>query len=149
LIWQLKQDIFVPVVVGRLLLSNSMTTVLPSVGAITIEVKQKDDFVQVCVIDTGTGIPEKQKGLLFKKFSKATAPTSGTMSAGSGLGLYISKKYIEKQGGDIWLEKSQPGSGSTFCFTLPITGTPKAKEIADDIKSLQPIKNIHFKEQRG
>ncbi len=105
-------------------------------------------FVQICVIDTGTGIPEKQKNLLFKKFSKATAPTSGTMSAGSGLGLYISKKYIEKQGGDIWLEKSKPGAGSTFCFSLPVTGTKKAKEVAEDIKSLQPIKDVHFKEQR-
>lgn len=129
------------------LVTNAMK--FTSMGAITIEVKQKDDFVQACVVDTGTGIPEKQKDLLFKKFSKAAAPTSGTMSAGSGLGLYISKKYIEKQGGNIWLEKSKPGYGSTFCFTLPITGTKKAKEVAEAIKSLQPIKNIHFKEQRG
>ena len=128
------------------LVSNAMK--FTSMGVITIEVKQKGDFVQVCVVDTGTGIPQKQKDLLFKKFSKAAAPTAGTMSAGSGLGLYISKKYIEKQGGDIWLEKSEPGSGSTFCFTLPITGTKKAKEIAEDIKSLQPIKEVHFKEQR-
>lgn len=129
------------------LVTNAMK--FTSMGTVIIEVKQKDDFVQVCVTDAGAGIPEKQKSLLFKKFSKATAPTSGTMSAGSGLGLYISKKYIEKQGGDIWLEKSKPGSGSTFCFTLPITGTKKANEVAEDIKSLQPIKNIHFKEQRG
>lgn len=128
------------------LVTNAMK--FTSMGAIVIEVKQKDDFVQACVTDTGEGIPEKQKSLLFKKFSKATAPSSGTMSAGSGLGLYISKKYIEKQGGDIWLEKSEPGTGSSFCFTLPISGSKKAKEIAEDIKSLQPIKDIHFKEQR-
>lgn len=128
------------------LVTNAMK--FTSMGVITTQVKQEGDFVQICIIDTGTGIHEKQKSLLFKKFSKATAPTSGTMSAGSGLGLYISKKYIEKQGGDIWLEKSEPGTGSSFCFTLPISGSKKAKEIAEDIKSLQPIKDIHFKEQR-
>ncbi|MEX0621887.1 MAG: HAMP domain-containing sensor histidine kinase [Candidatus Woykebacteria bacterium] len=118
-------------------------------GSITIDIKQKGDLVLTCVTDAGSGIAENQKSELFKKFSKAGAPTPGTISSGSGLGLYISKKYIEKQGGDIWLEASEPGVGSTFCFSLPIADSKKAREIAEGIKSLQPIKDIHLKNKGG
>ncbi|MDP2720637.1 MAG: HAMP domain-containing sensor histidine kinase [bacterium] len=116
-------------------------------GTITIETRQKGDDIVTCVSDTGPGIPKQHQNLLFKKFSKPASESAGTISAGSGLGLYISKKYIEKLGGDIWLEKSKPGEGSTFCFSLPIPGSKKAKEVAENIKSLQPIKEIHFSSQ--
>ena len=114
-------------------------------GTVTIETKQVGDHIHTCVTDTGSGIPPKQQELLFKKFSKPSSQSPGSISAGSGLGLYISKKYIEKQGGDIWLERSEPGVGSTFCFSLPISTSRKAKEISEEIKSLQPIKEIHMK----
>ncbi|HEX7456550.1 MAG TPA: HAMP domain-containing sensor histidine kinase [Candidatus Nanoarchaeia archaeon] len=114
-------------------------------GTVTIKTAHHGDYVHTCVTDTGPGIPLKQQDLLFKKFSKPSAPSPGTISAGSGLGLYISKKYIERQGGDIWLERSEPGVGSTFCFSLPISGSAKAKEIAEEIKSLQPIREVHLK----
>lgn len=114
-------------------------------GSITIETKQKGDYVITCVIDTGKGIPKGEQEHLFKKFSKVSSPSPGTISAGSGLGLYISKKYIEKMGGDIWLEKSEPGAGSNFCFSLPISGSKRAKEVTEEISSLQPIKDLHFK----
>ena len=114
-------------------------------GIIEIQTKQKGDYVETCVTDTGSGIPKDQQDLLFKKFSKPSSPTPGTISAGSGLGLYISKKYIEKQGGDIWLERSEAGVGSTFCFSLPISTSSRAKQIAEEIKSLQSIKDVHFK----
>jgi signal transduction histidine kinase len=114
-------------------------------GMVTIETKQVGDYIYTCVTDTGSGIPPKQQELLFKKFSKPSSPSPGEISAGSGLGLYISKKYIEKQGGDIWLEKSEPSVGSTFCFSLPIAASKKATAVAEEIKSLQPIKEIHIK----
>lgn len=114
-------------------------------GSVTIETKQEGDFVITCVTDTGLGIAKNQQSMLFKKFSKPSSATAGTISAGSGLGLYISKKYTEKQGGDIWLEKSGPGAGSTFCFSLPISGSKKAREVMEEIKGLQPIKEIHYK----
>jgi signal transduction histidine kinase len=109
-------------------------------GAVEISFNQKKDFVIVCVTDTGTGIPQKQRGLLFRKFSKPTASSVGTISAGSGLGLYISKKFVERQGGDIWLEKSDPGTGSTFCFSLPISHSKKAKEVKESVSPLQTLK---------
>jgi signal transduction histidine kinase len=114
-------------------------------GSITLDFKQKGDYVVTCVSDTGIGIPSEQKELLFKKFSKPASSSVGTISAGSGLGLYISKKYIERQGGDIWLEKSQPGVGSTFCFSLPVSGSEKASVVEGEIKSLQPLKQMHYK----
>lgn len=114
-------------------------------GAITFDFKQRGDYVVTCVTDTGTGIPTEQKELLFKKFSKPASSGVGTISAGSGLGLYISKKYIERQGGDIWLEKSEPEVGSTFCFSLPVSGSAKAAEVEREIKSLQPLKQVHYK----
>lgn len=109
-------------------------------GAVVIDFRRKGEFVIVCVSDTGTGIPARQRSLLFKKFSKPQASGVGTISAGSGLGLYISKKFVQKQGGDIWLEKSDPNIGSTFCFSLPITGSVKAEEIREEISSLQTLK---------
>jgi len=118
-------------------------------GSITISFRQEGDYVITCVTDTGIGIPEGQKELLFKKFSKPASESVGTLSAGSGLGLYISKKYVERQGGDIWLEKSTPGVGSTFCFSLPIAGSEKAAEVESEIKSLQPIKEVHYLSQRN
>jgi signal transduction histidine kinase len=114
-------------------------------GSITISFKQKDEYVVTCVTDTGAGIPEEQKDLLFKKFSKPSSTSVGTISTGSGLGLYISKKYVERQGGDIWLERSEVGVGSTFCFSLPISGSAKAADVAREIKSLQPLKEVHYK----
>ena len=118
-------------------------------GSITIDFKQKGDYVVACVTDTGIGIPSEQKELLFKKFSKPASSSIGTISAGSGLGLYISKKYIERQGGDIWLEKSQPGVGSTFCFSLPVSGSEKANVVEGEIKSLQPLKQMHYNLKGG
>ena len=118
-------------------------------GSVTFDFKQGGDCVVACVTDTGDGIPDEQKELLFKKFSKPASESVGTISAGSGLGLYISKKYIERQGGDIWLEKSQPGVGSTFCFSLPISGSTKAAEVQREIQSLQPLKELHYISQRN
>ena len=125
------------------LVTNSMK--FTREGSITIGMKQQGEFVVTNVTDTGIGIPKDQTDLLFKKFSKTSIGGVGTMSTGSGLGLYISKKYVERMGGDIWLEKSEPGVGSAFCFSLPVSGSPKAVEVSREIKSLQPIKEVHYK----
>lgn len=89
----------------------------PTGGTINIEGKTKDDDVVLSVKDQGMGIPDDQLEKVFERYhrvdSKATRLVSGT-----GLGLFISKKLIEAQGGKIWV-KSQVGKGSTFSFSLP------------------------------
>jgi PAS domain S-box-containing protein len=92
-------------------------------GGITISAKlsQDKDFVIVLVSDTGQGIAEASKQLLFHKFQQAgESLITRDTSRGTGLGLYISKKIIEIMGGKIELEYSEKGKGSTFSFCVPV-----------------------------
>ena len=76
---------------------------------------------QVCtsVKDAGPGIPADELPLLFGKFVRLKRDLAGTVP-GSGLGLYVSKRFVEAMGGQMWAESSgQVGEGSRFCFTLP------------------------------
>jgi two-component system, NtrC family, sensor histidine kinase GlrK len=75
-------------------------------------------FVEVCVSDTGCGIQEENLELIFDKFRRIESG-KGTVR-GTGLGLSLAKHIIAAHGGKIWAE-SNPGSGSTFCFTLPVS----------------------------
>lgn len=99
-------------------------------GSIKVFADLEADHIKVTVTDTGRGIPEEMKKLLFRKFQQA-GPSILTRDTtkGTGLGLYISRLMIEKMGGKIDLVSSEPGIGSTFCFTLPI-----AKEGASVVK---------------
>lgn len=92
-----------------------------SSGGIKVRVEQQEKFIKVYVSDTGVGIPLEYQSLLFHKFQQA-APNILTRSVaqGTGLGLYISKLMVEAMGGMIKLERSVPGGGTTFSFTLPI-----------------------------
>jgi signal transduction histidine kinase len=75
-------------------------------------------FIQVSVIDTGIGIQEKDFEMIFEEF-RQTEEAFALRKQGTGLGLPISKKFIELHGGKMWVE-SEVGRGSTFHFTLPI-----------------------------
>lgn len=84
---------------------------------IFIDVINDDRFLKVSIIDSGQGIPfEEQKNI----FDEYVTSSKQYRKIGSGLGLYISKKIIEKHGGNIYLE-SQEDVGSKFTFTLPYT----------------------------
>jgi signal transduction histidine kinase len=75
------------------------------------------DYVQVCVQDTGMGIPEELKDKVFDMFTEAKrAGTSGEQPY--GLGLCINKQLVEAHGGKIWFESIQE-VGTSFYFTLP------------------------------
>jgi signal transduction histidine kinase len=100
------------------LISNALRSTLQ--GGITITLDTENDTaVKVLVADTGKGIPEEGQRLLFQKFQQVSQ-SSYAKETGTGLGLYISKLLIEKMGGRIQLEKSEPGKGSTFSFTVPV-----------------------------
>ncbi|MFC1975356.1 ATP-binding protein [Chloroflexota bacterium] len=88
-------------------------------GGITVEVDQQDRFAVVSVIDTGPGISSEDAEKIFDPFFQ-TGDNLWHDQEGSGLGLSISKQFVERHDGEIWLE-SEPGVGSTFCFKLPIS----------------------------
>jgi signal transduction histidine kinase/CheY-like chemotaxis protein len=88
-------------------------------GGITIRVTQEGDAIQVSVADTGPGITPEDAQRIFEPFCQGTRGPWRDRG-GSGLGLTISKQFIELHGGRIWLE-SQPGQGATFTFSLPIS----------------------------
>lgn len=85
-------------------------------GAIHIRVKRSEDSVQVSIKDEGVGISPERKEVLFKGFVESEPGTAS--EKGTGLGLKLSKEFVEQSGGQIGLE-STPGMGSTFWFTLP------------------------------
>jgi signal transduction histidine kinase len=86
-------------------------------GQITITASRKDAFVLHEIRDTGIGIPEDKMEKIFEEFYQVESGKHG----GTGLGLAITKRLVEEHGGKIWA-KSHLGEGSTFYFTLPLTG---------------------------
>jgi len=88
-------------------------------GAIEFGYKKKEDFLEFYVRDSGIGIaPEKQK-VIFDRFVRADLSLSSQYE-GAGLGLSITKAYVEMLGGKIWV-KSKEQQGSQFYFTIPYT----------------------------
>jgi signal transduction histidine kinase len=74
------------------------------------------------VRDTGIGLSEEQRGLLFQSFQQGDASTTREYG-GTGLGLAISKEIVERHGGAIWVESEGVNKGSRFTFSIPANGT--------------------------
>lgn len=97
-------------------LMNNGISYTPKGGSITINAEKRENEVIVKIVDNGKGIMVSELEVIFDRFfSKAKK----FRKIGTGLGLYLSKKIIEKHNGKIWAE-SQPGKGSAFYFTLPL-----------------------------
>jgi GAF domain-containing protein len=88
-------------------------------GEVAIKAEAHNGSFYVSVRDTGPGISSADQARLFQEFQQADNAIT-KKKGGTGLGLAISKRIIEMHGGRIWVE-SQPGQGSTFAFTLPVT----------------------------
>ena len=88
-------------------------------GLVRIEARKKGDLVEITVKDTGIGIKAEDQDKLFKPFSQI-GPFSSKISQGTGLGLSLVKQIVHLHGGYIWF-RSNPGEGSTFAFTIPLT----------------------------
>ncbi|MBI4487488.1 MAG: GAF domain-containing protein [Deltaproteobacteria bacterium] len=93
-------------------------------GKIEVRVRDlpKEDRIEFTVADTGIGIDESDLEKIFDQFHQLKEAHTGNFS-GAGLGLNIVKRYLELMQGEIRVD-SQPGSGSTFTFTLPRSVQP-------------------------
>jgi signal transduction histidine kinase len=89
-------------------------------GGVTVSHRVEGSRVITTVTDTGGGISPDNKHLLFRKFQQVGIARNQPLAKSTGLGLYISKTYATMMGGDLILEKSEPGKGSTFALSLPI-----------------------------
>jgi PAS domain S-box-containing protein len=87
-------------------------------GNIEFGYKIKDNFLEFYTRDTGIGIASDMHEEIFKRFRQVEI-NANQHFGGSGLGLSISKAYVELLGGKIWLT-SEPGKGSVFYFTIPL-----------------------------
>ncbi|TGD83084.1 ATP-binding protein [Hymenobacter wooponensis] len=89
----------------------------PTGESLIVRAEVAGALVQVCVQDRGPGIAAEHHDRIFQRF--AQIPDKTGYRGGSGLGLSIAREFITSQGGRLWVE-SELGTGSTFCFTLPL-----------------------------
>jgi signal transduction histidine kinase len=102
------------------LLSNAITFT-PAGGSVGVSAHVEDGVVEVAVSDTGVGIAAEDRELIFEEFRQGR-DGSATVREGTGLGLPLSRRFVELHGGRLWVESAR-GAGSTFRFTLPLEPT--------------------------
>src|SRR6202040_3297612 len=98
----------------------------PAGGTVTVKatmVETDPSAIYLSVSDSGRGIPAESLPLVFERLYQDPDAIDGNR-AGLGLGLYIAKEIVALHGGRMWVA-SQPGSGSTFSFTLPLYSLAK------------------------
>jgi len=101
------------------LLSNACKfTEKGSISVLAAVVKNRPDWVEFTVRDTGIGMDEEQQSRIFEAFVQANSSTSANYG-GTGLGLAICNEYCALMGGSISVS-SEPGAGSTFTVVLPV-----------------------------
>jgi signal transduction histidine kinase len=99
------------------LLSNAVKFT-PDGGRVDVNARLDTDKVEVAVSDTGVGIAKEDREMVFEEFRQAGRDYT-KKAEGTGLGLALTKRFVELHGGTITLE-SELGRGSTFTFTLPV-----------------------------
>jgi PAS domain S-box-containing protein len=110
-----------------------------SEGVIELGYKKKDNYLEFFVKDTGEGISQDQKEIVFERFRQGSESLTRNYE-GAGLGLSISKAYVEMLDGKIWVE-SEHGKGSIFYFTIPYNVEQKEKNGNKEIVSADGEEN--------
>ena len=110
----------------------------------TVEENDHALILRFFVKDTGIGIPKERQKAIFERFVQADIEDKMAYQ-GAGLGLAISKAYVEMLGGKLWVESTE-GKGSTFYFTLPYVVEPEhhVKESSLENKSAQLDKKLRI-----
>ena len=113
-------------------------------GGVLLQCRVVGSEVVISVADTGPGIAQQDQERIFEPFQQADVSTR-RRHGGSGLGLTISKQFVEMHGGRMWLE-SQVGAGTTIYFSLPLEG-PSPALAADPAQRLR--RAINPEDQMG
>ncbi|PKP21823.1 MAG: hybrid sensor histidine kinase/response regulator, partial [Bacteroidetes bacterium HGW-Bacteroidetes-20] len=109
-----------------------------------IEKSDGESMLKFFVADTGIGIPKDKQNAIFERFIQADISDSKALE-GAGLGLSITKAYVEMLGGEIWIE-SEEDMGSKFYFSLPYTTESKEKiKIEEDSYSYKTLQDLKLK----
>jgi signal transduction histidine kinase len=99
------------------LLSNAVKFT-PDGGKVNVHARKMDEVIEIAVRDTGIGIAPEDQAAVFEEF-KQVGRDYTRKAEGTGLGLALTKRFVELHGGAIRLQ-STPGKGSTFTITLPV-----------------------------
>ncbi|MBN2041776.1 MAG: response regulator [Spirochaetes bacterium] len=135
--------------IGNAIKFTSEGTVEISASLISLSDKNSDDalsdkMLEIRISDTGIGVPEKYKDLIFESFQQVDGTDTRSYS-GTGLGLAITKEIVESHGGTIRLI-SPDKNGAVFAFTLPAT-TDAAHEKKSDVTYRQNISSSLYDEK--
>ena len=90
--------------------------------------------ISLSVTDTGPGVDAEDRDRIFQPFGQASSTTTGQQFPGTGLGLFICKKFVAAMDGAISLT-SMPGKGATFTVSIPLTPSTKA-DVAEVLRGL-------------
>lgn len=114
-------------------------------GHVAVSHMLKDDQLVTIVEDDGLGIPDDQKAHMFEKFFRVEHEDRKSVT-GTGLGMYITKEYIEQMHGQLWFESSH-GKGTKFYFSLPIVKPKLQTRIKNAVKRKLKPKNTEKPEK--
>ena len=99
-------------------------------GSIEFGYEKKGEYLEFFIKDTGVGIPKDRQDAIFDRFIQSDIGNKKAFQ-GAGLGLSISKAYVEMLNGKIWVE-SEEGKGSVFYFTIPYNAEPQVKSVIEN-----------------
>jgi len=97
-------------------LVHNATKYTPEGTRIAVKIERGDDRATVLVQDQGRGVPPNERSRIFEPYARGAGNDE---VPGSGIGLFASRRVVEGQGGDIWVEDA-PEGGAIFAFTVPL-----------------------------
>jgi signal transduction histidine kinase len=113
----------------------------PDGGQVQVKASREADCIQVSVRDTGVGIAPEDQARIFEAFQQVDRNIAQPQE-GTGLGLTLSRQFVQLHGGRLWLE-SAPGKGSTFHFTLPVRQGAVSQTAAQSTDIAQELARTH------